>query len=120
MIPSNPFNLLFTPSGLDVRVRAGSPASYIVGLALAVDGVTFAAAGGTMLLVYEALGQPQVVNHSPGAILPTGLLFLGLGVVLAGVGIPLWEANRTQIDISEHRTARAAIGVELIPDGIAF
>jgi hypothetical protein len=119
-IPSNLFDLPFTPSGLDVHVRAGSPASYIVGLVLAVDGVAFAAAGGAMLLVYEALGQPQVVNHSPGAILPTGLLFFGLGVVFAGIGIPLWEANRTQIDISEHRTATGRRGVELLPDGIAF
>jgi hypothetical protein len=65
MIPSSPFNLPFSPTGVDVHVRAGSLVG-ILGLAFAVDGVTFTGIGGAALIAYEALGQPRVVNNTPG------------------------------------------------------
>jgi hypothetical protein len=67
------------------------------------------------MLVWEALGQPRVVNNTRGALLPIGGVFLGIGVVLAAVGIPLWLANHTQVDVSEHRAATASKRFELTP-----
>jgi hypothetical protein len=117
MMPSTPFNLPFAPTGVDVYVRAGSVAGYIAGLVLAIDGVTFAGVGAASMVVWEALGQPRVVNNTRGALLPIGGVFLGIGVVLAAVGIPLWLANHTQVDISEHRAATASRDSSSRPEG---
>jgi hypothetical protein len=120
MLPSTLFNLRFASNGVDVYVRAGSIAGYVVGLVLSLDGVTFASIGAASMLVWEALGQPRVVNNTPGALLPIGGVFLGIGVVLAAVGIPLWLANHTQVDVSEHRAATASKRFELTPGGLVF
>jgi hypothetical protein len=120
MLASTLFNLRFASNGVDVYVRAGSIAGYVVGLVLSLDGVTFASIGAASMLVWEALGQPRVVNNTPGALLPIGGVFLGIGVVLAAVGIPLWLANHTQVDVSEHRAATASKRFELTPGGLVF
>jgi tetrahydromethanopterin S-methyltransferase subunit C len=117
MMPSTPFNLPFASNGVDVHVRAGSIAGYVVGLVLSLDGITFTGIGAASMVVWEALGQPRVVNNTRGALLPIGGVFLGMGIALAAVGIPLWLANHTQVDISEHRAATVSKRFELTPEG---
>jgi hypothetical protein len=121
LTPSRAFNVRFAPSGLDVRVRAGSWGGYVAGVALTAIGASFIAIGSTELLVWEALGEPPVVNRtSPGNLLPGGIVGLGLGVVFAAIGIPLFVTNQTRLDISEHRSAMSPNRLELTPNGVVF
>jgi hypothetical protein len=39
------------------------------------------------------------------ALLPEGVVAIGVGVVLAAIGIPLVATNRTRVDISDHSPA---------------
>lgn len=117
---SRPFNLPFTANGLDLHVRAGSWAGFVVGATFTILGIAFAATGGTELLVWDALGQPPVVNHTPGALLPNGIAFLSIGAVFAAVGIPLWLTNRASVDITQHRAVTGRSAIKLTPTGLAF
>jgi hypothetical protein len=94
MVPSRLFDLPFFPNGVDVHVRAGSLVGYIFGLAFAVEGLTFTGIGGAALTAYEALGQPRVVNNTPGALLPVGLAFFSIVSVRMRFG--------TRCDASRH------------------
>jgi len=118
--PAERFALHLAPSGLDVDVHAGSWGGYVVGLAFSTIGLVFAGLGGAELGVWGATGAPPMSSQSVGSFfLLQGSIFLGVGLPLAAIGLPLWLSNRTQVDISEHRTAGSK-GVELLPNGFAF
>jgi hypothetical protein len=112
---STAFDLPASPR-VDLRVRAGSWGGLAVGVTFTSLGAGFAAAGGAELLIWTALGQPPVLNHTPGVLLPQGIVFLSLGVLFLTIGIPVWLTSRTHVDMTPSRTSRLV----LRPDGFAF
>ncbi len=100
--PSKAFDLPAAPGGLDVRVHTGSWAGHVWGSVLSLLGIGFSVAGAGELVAWDALGRPPVVNHTPGVLLPDGLLFVGLGVITGAIGVPLFFANRTTVDVTPH------------------
>jgi hypothetical protein len=105
IVPSRSFNLHTAPNGLDLHVHAGSWSGLLTGLTLSVLGAGLVL-GGTGILVWEGLGEPPrgTSNHM-SALLPEGVVAIGVGVVLAAIGIPLVATNRTRVDISDHSPA---------------
>jgi hypothetical protein len=117
---SGSLTLPFAPTGIDVNVHAGSWAGYVTGMAFTLVGGAFVATGTTELLIWEGLGEPPVVNHTAGVLLPQGIVFLSVGAVFAAVGIPLWLANRTDVKISQHVAVAGRSGVELTTGRLVF
>jgi hypothetical protein len=74
--------------------------------------------------VFSTVGLTELVAwDAPGEIgRRQGIAFLSLGVVLAAVGVPLFVANQTHVDISEHSIGPVvgSSGVKLTPGGLVF
>lgn len=118
MAPSQPFDLAAISNGLDVHVHAGSWPGYVIGRVSEILGTVFAVTGAVELVAWEAVGHPRVVNHTAGVLLPSGISFAALGGVLLAIGIPLFSASQTRVDLSEHHDNAFPAAVQPTSNGM--
>jgi hypothetical protein len=119
-VPSARLELFPSNRGLDVRAHFGSGPAYVVGAVLTILGATYTMLGTGLLTTWAAMGEPPVVNHTPGVFLPVGVTFALVGLHMLGVGLPLFLTQGTNVEVVEWSEPKQASHAHWTAQGFAF
>jgi hypothetical protein len=119
---SKPFVLREAPAGLDIDVHASAYGPNVVGVAFTALGIVFGALGGVELLVGSGMraSTDDNVQGIGRVFFVQGAAFGIAGATFLLIGLPVWLANHTSVEITEHSNHSVGRHVDLTPAGIRF
>lgn len=108
--PSIAFSLADYRPGVTLKVKAGNSAARTWGSVMLISGISLSVAGGLTTALGVALPSYDIAG--PNMMLTMGLVSLGIGVVLAAIGIPVFRSGATNVDVEP---MTGGIGVRSAP-----